>query len=167
MPPGPRARAEVGLAFSDSLSSEGFGVLESESCVTAGVTCLGEGKIKGRTVTVPLQHGTTWQRIVVLVSTFDVGESGLDNSHLVVSTTSPDVGLSYANHRDGEFKKRLDFTDELFLTTRFNKPDSFTFDIELRPGVELFPLRVEVWANGLAHHIVTFAVRPSAGLSGN
>jgi hypothetical protein len=157
----------VGLAFSDSLSSEGFGVLESESCVTAGVTCLGEGKIKGKTVTVPLQHGTSWQRIVVLVSTFGAVESDLDNPHVVVSTASPDVGLSYASHRDGEFKKRLDFTDELFLTTRFNKPDSFTFDVELRPGVEMFPLKVEVWADGLAHHVVTFFVRPAVGFSRN
>ncbi len=159
----PKARTEVGLAFSDRLGSSGFGVFESESCVTAGVTCLGEGKIKDKTITVPLQHGTNWQRIVVLVSTFDTGEFDLDNPHVVVSTTSADVGLSYASHRDGESRKRLEFTDELFPTTKFNRPDSFTLDIELGPGVEQFPLEVEVWAKGLRHHIVSFTVHAAGG----
>jgi hypothetical protein len=156
-----KARAEVGLAFSDRLTSKGFGAFESESCVTTGVTCLGEEKIKGKTITVPLQHGTHWQRIVLLVSTFEAGLSDLDNPHVVVSTTSPDVGLSYASHRDGEFRKHLEFTDELFSTTRYNEPDSFTLDIELGSGIESFPLKVEVWADGLPHHVVSFAVHPS------
>jgi hypothetical protein len=167
--PAEAPRVEVGLAFGDALSPDDFGIIEEHSCITKGVTCLGEERLRNSTIEVPFQRGTDWVRIVFLVSTFNT-DSSVSEPHVVVSTPNTNIGLEYANHREGLLHNRLEFTPTLLeSTSNTKKPDAFIVDILFRSKEKTFPVTVEVWGEGLPRHTLTFNMDASIskGISDN
>jgi hypothetical protein len=150
---------DIGVAFGNRIPEDSFDAVEEESCITKGVTCLGEANIKGKIIHVPLQEGESWARIAVLVTTYNVSE-GVEDPHIVVSTSSAGVGLNYPDHRDGLLHGQIEFTPNLLHSTSYyRRPDSFSVDITFGSHVGSFPLTIAVWGDGLPRRAVTTQVR--------
>jgi membrane protein implicated in regulation of membrane protease activity len=156
---GPLPNFEVGIAFADDIPVQNFSLSESDSCVTNNVTCLGEAAIRNGPIPIGLPAGSKWARVAVLVTNSNVSSS-IENPHVVVSTTSTDVGLEYAGHRDGVAHRQLEFTPfSLSATSESGHPDAFSVDISPPQGGREFPLAVTVWGDGVPKHTLTMQLR--------
>lgn len=150
---------DIGIAFGNGIPEDGFDAIEEESCIKKSVTCLGEANIKDKAIHIPFEHGESWARIVLLITTYNVSNF-VEDPHIVVSTPNTGVGLNYPDHRDGLFHNRIEFTPEfLHSTSYYRRPESFSVDITLSSHVDGFPLTIAVWGDGLPQHAVTTQLR--------
>jgi acyl carrier protein len=126
----------TGIAVADySLGNQVTG------CADAGVVCLGEDSVLRKTISIPELPSGNWSRIAVFVTYTEGG----DSSEVLVSTSSNDVELNYAGHRDGSTNRRLEFRmDDIKAISETQKSYWFPVDISYRdPGVR-FPITVTV-----------------------
>jgi hypothetical protein len=159
-----RPVTDIGIAFGSDIPGDSFGLIEEESCVTKGVTCLGEANLKDQLIQIPLRHGESWTRVALLITIYHVSET-VEDPHIVVSTSSEKVGLNYPDHRDGLLHNKLEFTPGLLSPTSYSKrPESFSVDITFTPGVNRFPLTVDVWGDSLPRHTITMQLAASPEL---
>lgn len=147
--------SNVGIAIGADLEDYGGWL----TCTDKGVTCLGEENVDGRTVDLIRHSGSDWARMGVLVGIFGTTAS-IWNVHVIVTTSSQEVGLNYANQRDGLFHNSVEFTEtSMEPTTQGHKPEALMLDITFKSKVGSFPLTVKVWGDHLPVHIISTQLR--------
>jgi hypothetical protein len=141
-----------GIQYGENISSISVDGIEYTACTEKGITCLGEGAISGKTISIPLQSGSNWSRIAVLISSTEYGEM----ARIVVSTQSAAVGLNYVDHRDGMFHNQIEFLRQYVdPISESQMPLWYPVDIIFRKPVESFPLTISVSDNDEPAHLVT------------
>lgn len=142
----------VVFQYGEGIASGAGTGYEYTDCTVGGITCLGETAITGKLISLPREGTANWSRIAVLVSFSEGGEMG----RIVVSTTSDDVGLNYADHRDGTFHKQIDFQCEYpSAISEREKPYWYPVDIVYSEAGVNFPLTVTAAEDNHPAHSVT------------
>jgi hypothetical protein len=148
------AKFGIEVAFGPDMPEDDFGVIERYSCITKGVTCMGESSLAGKVIHIPLQQGRDWARVVIVATLYNT--ETIENSRVVVSTSSRDVGLNYPNHRGGSLNSKVEFDARYFEATSYTgKLNSYSVDIVLAQTTIDFPLSVTVSGDGVPSHTVT------------
>jgi acyl carrier protein len=142
----------IGIQYGRDISSISVDGDEYTTCTEEGITCLGEKAISGKTISIPLQNGSKWSRIAVLISSTEYVEF----ARIVVSTQSDVIGLNYVEHRDGMFHNQIEFSKQfVYPISESQKPLWYPIDITFRKPIEKFPLTITVSANDQPAHSVT------------
>jgi hypothetical protein len=156
-PSGPTA--ELGLALGAHLDAD-FETFQT--CATAGVSCLGESELEGKTVPTPvLSPGRA--RLAVLVTIqggSDYQHQIVTSPHVLIATLLPGVGISYAEQEQTPPRESVEFTEiELFPASMEHEPKAYTVDLTFAPNTHMIPLAIRIWGNNLATHQVTTRLR--------
>jgi acyl carrier protein len=139
---GNAAASKIAFQYGTGIA-EANGILGDQvtSCADAGVVCLGENSTSRQTISIPEMPGGGWSRIAVFVTYTEDGDSG----GVLVSTSSNDVELNYAGHRDGNVNKRLEFRmEDIKAASETQKSFWFPVDAVYRDTAERFPITVTV-----------------------
>jgi acyl carrier protein len=147
-----RSTYSAGVQYGQNIESGAGTGYQFTACTKEGISCLGENAISDKTISIPLQKGTDWSRIAVLITFTEPGNM----AQIVVSTTSDAVGLNYADHRDGMFHKQVEFQSEYpEAISKTERPLWYPVDILFRNPVEKFPLTITVKEDDQPAHSVT------------
>lgn len=150
---GNRTASAIGFQYGSGISA-GNGVLgdQATSCTADGTVCLGEDALSGKVISIPEGGGGNWSRIAVFVNYSEGG----DASKVLVSTSSNDIGLNYADHRDGNFNKQVEFRiDEPKAISETQKSYWFPVDIVYRETGIRFAITVTVEEDHRHPHAAT------------